>query len=686
MSDVGGVGGSGGGDRGRRLRKRPIVNPDINTYSGKLRGRPTAAFPQARADQSQRQARILEQPPVVDIAQQSPVRMSRQQSPETFAPPSVHGSFETGCSPMATDEVDVELELEQMGPMFQSGAPSIRKMTGSSTTRGRRKGSMSAAPFQALHQTEAPHDEKREDEEDEEEDIDRGLRHRLARAERGGPGRGRGRGEGGDPVWRAMDAVPGGPTILEPLSGFLGHIAHVIWNGEEREVLTCHSGADRIASWIILSADTLNLINRTSLAHLKECMFQHLNMPLISAFVERWHPETNSFHMPFGEMTITLHDVFYILRLPVTGNPLIGDTPVSSVKCQLASLLGMSMCDVNGELKSSGIRFRTLQERLSPEEIRPAPRAIGYMLWLLGATLFLDKSSTRLSVHYLPFLTCLDDVPGYAWGAATLAYLYRQLGISSRADTQQIAGCLTLLQTWIYEYFPAFRPSRRDGWTPNTPCSLRWAPTSTPRVSQIALLEYRRMLDRMSVDAVTWTPFGKNPSMNVPITLFSGIIHCRTITEPYMPDRCLRQFGYVQVIPTQVFIPRKVYRGRKTQKYICDHDVMLRSWQEWRHMLVNLSGIGSSKASFPNQVVDGYLPWFRERSHLRVSPPQGDSNDAVDDDNQGDVLPQHMPDAARLQWIAARMKLLDPERRQEMDETKFWETLDDVCIHMRDLF
>jgi len=41
--------------------------------------------------------------------------------------------------------------------------------------------------------------------------------------------------------------------------------------------------------------------------------------PLLIAFVDRWRPETHTFHLPCGEMTVTLQDMAMILALPLEG-------------------------------------------------------------------------------------------------------------------------------------------------------------------------------------------------------------------------------------------------------------------------------------------------------------------------------------------------------------------------------
>ena len=44
---------------------------------------------------------------------------------------------------------------------------------------------------------------------------------------------------------------------------------------------------------------------------------------LLSALMDRWRPETHTFHMPFGEITVTLKDVAMITGLPIRGAPLV---------------------------------------------------------------------------------------------------------------------------------------------------------------------------------------------------------------------------------------------------------------------------------------------------------------------------------------------------------------------------
>ena len=61
------------------------------------------------------------------------------------------------------------------------------------------------------------------------------------------------------------------------------------------------------------------LVAATRLSSLIACSLDTSDRGLISAFVERWHKETNSFHLPVGELIITLDDVASLLHLPITG-------------------------------------------------------------------------------------------------------------------------------------------------------------------------------------------------------------------------------------------------------------------------------------------------------------------------------------------------------------------------------
>ena len=61
------------------------------------------------------------------------------------------------------------------------------------------------------------------------------------------------------------------------------------------------------------------MVKGSDLFPLTTCSHQTIDKELLSAFVERWRKETNTFHLPIGEMTIILDDVALLLNIPTTG-------------------------------------------------------------------------------------------------------------------------------------------------------------------------------------------------------------------------------------------------------------------------------------------------------------------------------------------------------------------------------
>ncbi|KAK5772449.1 hypothetical protein PVK06_048738 [Gossypium arboreum] len=78
-----------------------------------------------------------------------------------------------------------------------------------------------------------------------------------------------------------------------------------------------------------------------------------LRYDLISALVERWRPETHTFHLLCGECTITLEDVALQLGLPIDGNVVTGVSLISRPATLCYELLGHSP----SEGKFTSLRF-----------------------------------------------------------------------------------------------------------------------------------------------------------------------------------------------------------------------------------------------------------------------------------------------------------------------------------------
>ncbi|RVX02949.1 Serine/threonine-protein phosphatase 7 long form-like [Vitis vinifera] len=119
------------------------------------------------------------------------------------------------------------------------------------------------------------------------------------------------------------------------------HKSHLVDSGQLASVLTCRQHISRfmwewemdsrLQPYIILSG----FYGEYLIGHIT------LDWGLITSLVERWRPETHTFHLPVGEMTITLQDVAVILGLRIHGLPITG---TCDIDCAVLAHLYRELC------------------------------------------------------------------------------------------------------------------------------------------------------------------------------------------------------------------------------------------------------------------------------------------------------------------------------------------------------
>ncbi|CAI0404945.1 unnamed protein product [Linum tenue] len=102
----------------------------------------------------------------------------------------------------------------------------------------------------------------------------------------------------------------------------------------------------------------------------------------------------------------------------------------------------------------------------------------------MGGILFPDQTGSTVHLQYLLLLENWRRAGGYAWGAAVLAYLYREMGRLVMQMTQasstggDLGGWVALLQLWAWKQFSLIAPRDTVKDEPITkdayPCSARW--------------------------------------------------------------------------------------------------------------------------------------------------------------------------------------------------------------------
>ncbi|XP_019418548.1 PREDICTED: serine/threonine-protein phosphatase 7 long form homolog [Lupinus angustifolius] len=107
-----------------------------------------------------------------------------------------------------------------------------------------------------------------------------------------------------------------GPSHINPslLNLQKDYVSTNIWNGGEVMFRAKYNFWQQLPF-----AQVLEVIRNTAFGHILDIGKIKINNHLITRLVERWRPETHTFHLPIGECTITLEDIAYQLGLPVNG-------------------------------------------------------------------------------------------------------------------------------------------------------------------------------------------------------------------------------------------------------------------------------------------------------------------------------------------------------------------------------
>eukprot|EP00268_Persea_americana_P055162 TRINITY_DN6390_c0_g1_i15.p2 TRINITY_DN6390_c0_g1~~TRINITY_DN6390_c0_g1_i15.p2 ORF type:complete len:103 (+),score=7.33 TRINITY_DN6390_c0_g1_i15:177-485(+) len=83
------------------------------------------------------------------------------------------------------------------------------------------------------------------------------------------------------------------------------HVSKAMLNEVEPGAYNCINTSPDKDRWVLTNRHK-EIVREVGLAHISKIDYMRIDHALISGLVERWRPETNTFHLPTGEATITL--------------------------------------------------------------------------------------------------------------------------------------------------------------------------------------------------------------------------------------------------------------------------------------------------------------------------------------------------------------------------------------------
>ncbi|XBI51279.1 hypothetical protein VPH35_033813 [Triticum aestivum] len=442
------------------------------------------------------------------------------------------------------------------------------------------------------------------------------------------------------------------------------------------------------------------------------------NAAALTALIDHWRPETHTFHLRTGEMTVTLQDIAMITGLPFDGNPLCMNTDSEGWRAQMHALIGMvppeprepEREDKKKERVAAGATFTWISSNFAhcPDDANEdmvKTYARVYMWYVISRTMFADGTGKNAPWMWLKALTVFDSK--WSWGSATLAYLYRQLDDASCRHTGGIGGCLLALSIWSWERLPVGRPKtvKYEDWDDkDDPLRLpTWAYkwdvlNETTDDPSVMYKLYKSELDAITPEQVEWEPYGKGESFGNPIEFrlnpmcirdrdlwhMRCPLICNWAVELHLPHRVFRQFGLFQPHPLEWEDTDKLLHAldRKKQRKIKD-------WASHRRKYVVQFALSVEQARAGKRAqlrehcpiaFNNYLAWFLASTRVEVCQ-SAYAEEILEEPTVFDEVAQHqynalvrkgnsvIPSAPMMNFVRAQIKKAADETETILETT-----------------
>ncbi|XP_034583403.1 protein MAIN-LIKE 1 isoform X2 [Setaria viridis] len=390
------------------------------------------------------------------------------------------------------------------------------------------------------------------------------------------------------------------------------------------------------------------------------------NSAAITALVDRWRPETHSFHLPFGEMTVTLQDCQKMLGLSIRGHAVTGPCVSEGWRARVAAFLGREVEEQG--TRTSGVLISWLREHFGqcPQDVDAETVGHYCRVWILhlfACVLFPDATGDTASWMWIHCLTDWHQARLYSWGSAVLCFLYRQLCEACRrtAGSASVGGCVYLLQLWMWARLPVGRPEimPRRPWFPGE--MPRRQPTWAYIWDQVkvshtrfdrAYLDYINEIDALTAHSVNWQPYQGEDALPFTISFVCGLdedlyrmkcpLICFYAVEYHLPDRVARQFGMRQIWPPLVTstsvelhnVDRK--KKWKVSEWAAFHQAYIDDWKNFDE------NVDENDEPHTNSEYRQYQTWYQgaTRHRLRAAWTEDDYADIHSSDDEDTVYDQ----------------------------------------------